>query len=364
MHQPTTRPLFVRLIPYSLSLLVCLLAGCLAMPAAPIPAATADAATDTATSEPSAAIFALNQRLGRGVNLGNALEAAYEGEWGMVLEADYFRLIAAAGFTSVRVPIRWSAHAAEAPPYTIDAQFLQRIDWVIEQALQNDLLVVINIHHYDAMMQDPDGERARFLGIWQQLAEHYQKQPPELLFELLNEPHTNLLPYRWNALVAETIALIRQTNPTRGLVVGPTSWNNLNDLVNLELPAEDQNLIVTFHLYEPFHFTHQGAEWVNGADAWLGTTWEGATAQQRQLTTLLDKATEWAAKRQRPLFMGEFGAYSKADLPSRERWTAFVARRAEERGISWAYWEFGAGFGVYDRERNAWRTELLNALIQ
>lgn len=341
--------------PLWLALLFFLLASCIA---APLPPPTADNG-----AVPAHDIFALNQRLGRGVNLGNALEATYEGEWGMVLEEDYFRLIAEAGFTSIRVPIRWNAHAAAQPPYAIDEKFLQRVDWVIEQALANKLLVVINIHHYEEMMQDPDGHRARFMGIWQQLAEHYQDQPPELLFELLNEPNTNLLPYRWNAIVPDLLAIIRTTNPTRAIVVGPTSWNHVNDLVNLELPAEDHNLIVTFHLYEPFAFTHQGAEWVNGADAWLGTTWDGTEAEQHTLLTLLDKATTWATNHQRPLFLGEFGAYSRADLASRVRWTAFVARSAEARRISWAYWEFGSGFGVYDRDRKLWREELLQALV-
>lgn len=319
--------------------------------------------TPTALPTASTDIFALNQRLGRGVNLGNALEATYEGEWGLVLQEDYFRLIAEAGFTSIRVPIRWSAHAAPQAPYTIDEPFLQRVDWVIQQALANHLLVVINMHHYEEMTQDPDGQRTRFLGIWHALAEHYQDQPPEVLFELLNEPNTNLLSYRWNAVVKEAIATIRSTNPTRAVIVGPINWNNINDLVNLELPAADQHLIVTFHFYEPFAFTHQGAEWVNGSAAWLGTTWEGTDAEQRQILTLFDKAAAWATKHQRPLYLGEFGAYSKADLASRARWTAFVARSAEERAISWAYWEFGAGFGVYDRSRNAWNEDLRRALV-
>lgn len=125
--------------------------------------------TPTALPTASTDIFALNQRLGRGVNLGNALEANSEGEWGMVLQEDYFRLIAEAGFTSIRVPIRWRAHAAPQALYTIDAQFLQRVDWVIQQALANHLFVTLDMHHYEEMMQDPDGHRARFLGIWQTL---------------------------------------------------------------------------------------------------------------------------------------------------------------------------------------------------
>lgn len=306
--------------------------------------------------------FAINQSLGRGVNLGNALEANYEGEWGMMLDESYFRLIAEADFNSVRIPIRWSAHAEANAPYTIDPAFLARVDWAIEQALANDLYVIINIHHYEEIMQDPDAHAARFLGIWQQLAAHYQEQPAQVLFELLNEPNTNLLAYRWNDLLAEAITTIRTTNPQRIIVVGPTSWNSVNELTNLELP-DDQQLIVTFHFYEPFHFTHQGAEWAQGADAWLGTTWEASESEQRQLTSLLDKAAAWSERHKRPLLMGEFGAYSKGDMASRVRWTAFMARAAEERGFSWAYWEFGSGFGVYDRATGQWNKELRQALV-
>jgi endoglucanase len=61
--------------------------------------------------------------------------------------------------------------------------------------------------------------------------------------------------------------------------------------------------------------------------------------------------------------MGEFGAYSKADMASREKWTTYVAREAERRQFSWAYWEFGAGFGVYDRAKKAFVPEIKRALI-
>src|SRR5262245_43788128 len=75
--------------------------------------------------------FHYNRVLGRGINLGNALEAPQEGAWGVTLEADYFRLIKEAGFNSVRIPIRWSAHASTTAPYDIEMHFFQRVDWAI-----------------------------------------------------------------------------------------------------------------------------------------------------------------------------------------------------------------------------------------
>src|SRR5262249_31371425 len=96
-------------------------------------------------------IFADCKQISRGVNFGNALEAPNEGEWGVTIKEEYFDAIAKAGFNSVRVPIRWSAHAEKEAPYTIDAKFFARIDWVIEQALSHRLAVIINVHHYEEM---------------------------------------------------------------------------------------------------------------------------------------------------------------------------------------------------------------------
>jgi endoglucanase len=309
-------------------------------------------------------IFAINQQLGRGVNLGNALEAPNdEGEWGMRLQADFFTLIADAGFTSVRVPIRWSAHAAATAPYPIDTAFFERIDWVIAQAKANKLAAVINMHHYEEMISDPDGHTERFLALWQQIAERYKDEPPTILFELLNEPNGPLTAVKWNQILAQGIATVRRSNPTRAIIVGPVQWNNIGYIDTLHLP-KDPNLIVSFHYYDPFQFTHQGAEWVDGATGWLGTTWDGTSFQQSAITTAFDAAATWAKRQNRPLFLGEFGAYSKADLASRERWTAFVTQTAVEREMSLAYWEFGAGFGVYDRTRGEWNQGLLDALLK
>ena len=77
----------------------------------------------------------------------------------------------------------------------------------------------------------------------------------------------------------------------------------------------------------------------------------------------MDWAVRYGERLGCPLWLGEFGAYSRADLQSRVNWTSFVREEAEERGLPWAYWEFGAGFGVYDRENEVWREELLRALI-
>lgn len=312
--------------------------------------------------KPSTDIHAANARLGRGINLGNALDAPKEGEWGVTLRPEYFRLIKAAGFDSVRLPVRWSAHAGSEPPYTIDPEFAERVDWAIDQALANDLNVVVNVHHYNEICDDPDAHAERLVGLWRQIAARYADRDERVYFELFNEPRGKLTPEKWNAMIPGLLAVVRETNPTRPVIVGPGDWNSFRGLPKLELP-DDRNIIVTVHYYDPFEFTHQNASWVDGADKWLGRQWQGTDEEQAAVRAALDTAAEWGKASNRPVYVGEFGAYSAADDASRIRWTRFVARECEKRGMSFAYWEFCSGFGAYDPEAEAWRDGLKGALV-
>jgi endoglucanase len=307
-------------------------------------------------------IFAACKALGRGVNLGNALEAPKEGDWGVKIQEDFFPKIKAAGFSHVRVPTKWSAHAAKDAPYTIEPAFFERVDWVLDQAEKNGLAVVLNVHHYDEMDKDPDGHLPRLIALWEQIAGRYKDRPASLHFELMNEPHDKLNDEgRWNACIPPVLAAVRETNPTRPVLVGGAWWNGIWALPKLKLP-DDQNLILSVHCYSPFEFTHQGAHWVKGSDKFLGRKWTGTDDELKKLRDEFDLAAKYAKENNRPVYLGEFGAFEKADMASRILWTRAMTREAEARGFSWAYWEFCAGFGVYDRTTGKFRPELLAAL--
>lgn len=302
--------------------------------------------------------------LGRGINMGNMLEAPQEGAWGVRLDEAYFGEIAAAGFQNVRIPVRWSAHASADPPYTIAPEFLQRVRRAVDHALACGLRVVLNMHHYEEIMADPAAHRDRFLALWSQIAEAFADEPEALWLELLNEPSGKLTAEPWNALVGAAIPVVRATNPERMLVIGPPAWNAIDALPRLELPEDDRRITVTFHYYNPFSFTHQGASWVGAqSQQWLGTKWLGTPAEQRAVIRQFDAALEWSVEHRRPLYMGEFGAYSRADMDSRVRWTRFVADQAIERKFGFSYWEFCSGFGAWDPEAKAWREGLKRALL-
>jgi endoglucanase len=247
---------------------------------------------------------------------------------------------------------------------------MARVESVIDKLLAKGLVVVLNMHHYRQL----DGDRldagefavadaavdVRFVMLWEQLAAHFHGRSPRLVFELYNEPHGRLNGEPWNVLAARTLSVVRKTNPDRAVLIGPTHWNSASDLQLLKLP-NDANLIVTVHNYAPFNFTHQGAEWITPVLP-LGVTCCSAS-QVAEMTAPLDVAKAWSAAKHYPVYVGEFGAYSKADESSRIDFNRKMREAMESRGMSWTYWEFAAGFGVYDPVKLTFRQGLLSSLL-
>jgi endoglucanase len=311
--------------------------------------------------------------LGRGVNFGNTLEASpREGDWGLRVSDELFDRARESGAQTIRLPVRFSNYAGVTPPFMLNDSILARVQYAIDAAVSRDMNVVVDLHHYRQLSGeslDPGEPRVdsalvedRFVAIWRQVAERFRTAPRDrVAFELLNEPNGSMTAQRWNALLRRALTAIRETNPERWVVVGPVEWNSASRLPELSVPA-DPRLIVTIHNYEPFSFTHQGAEWVQGADAWLGTGCCDA-AQVAAIRRPLDQAAQWNATQQRPMWVGEFGAYSRADRTSRVQFTRQMRDEIERRGFAWAYWEFAAGFGFYDPSTRSFRTELRNALF-
>jgi endoglucanase len=304
----------------------------------------------------------LNARLGVGVNVGNALDAPKEGDWGVTLKSDYFRRIADSGFASVRIPAKFSGHALAASPYTIDTAFMNRVAWAVDEALKNKLLVVLDMHHYDSLMAKPVAELPRFLSMWKQIAERFRDYPPELIFELLNEPRDRMDAATWNGILSIAIDSLRAAQPGRALVVGTSPWGGVSGLGSLSLP-DDGNLIVAVHYYDPHPFTHQGATFETGANDWLGTTWRATPAQRASVDNDIAFIRDWAKDHDRPIYMGEFGSIIRADSVSRALYTEYLSRKFDTAGFSSALWNYSSDFGIVDDATDAWRTYMSDALL-
>jgi endoglucanase len=308
--------------------------------------------------------FAMNERLGRGINMGNSFEAPTETAWGNPWSPSYFRIMSELGFNHVRVPVRWETpeRSLNSPPYTIKSDFLNRIQEVVNTAIKNKLHVVINMHHHDGLFENPSGQKERFLSQWYQIADHFKSYSDSLVFEVLNEPHGNVTTTMWNEFFAGALAEIRKTNPTRTVLMGVADFGGLSGISKLEIP-DDDNIILSAHYYNPFPFTHQGAEWVSGSNQWLGTEWLDTDADRKSIESEFNYPLYFAATHHIPIHIGEFGAFNKADMESRKKWTTFLARWFEQHNMSWAYWEFSATFGIYNPVTQQTVTPLVNALL-
>ena len=169
-----------------------------------------------------------------------------------------------------------------------------------------------------------------FLSVWRQLAPRYKDQPSQVLFEILNEPNQKLTVDRWNNYLAEAVKIIRETNPNRTLIIGPGNWNGIESLPTLKLPENDRNIIVTVHFYHPMEFTHQGAPWSKENKDLKDIKWTGTAEEKQLVESKLKVAADWSKASHRPIFLGEFGSYDKADMDSRARYTAFVGPHGRE----------------------------------
>lgn len=312
-------------------------------------------------------IFEKNKRIGRGINLGNALEFE-EKDWDggqlytwIIKEEDIDR-IKNAGFDSLRIPVKWSGHALKEAPYTINKIFFNRVDEVVNYALSKGFTVILDVHHYNEMNLAPYEHIERLETIWKQLSEHYQGYPHPLYFEILNEPDDkNLTSSVWNSFISRILPVIREKNPDRAVVIGPPLWHHHKYLNELQLPEEDRNIIVGIHNYDPFEFTHQGAYWIPG----IGTDkkeWEGTDSEKAFLREGLDTISTWGEEHRRPMYIGEFGCIQLADEISRAKYLSFITKEMQVRGIPWTYWDYCADFRVFDKEKGEWITSILDAL--
>lgn len=296
----------------------------------------------------------------RCINVGGALEAPNEGDWFnyRIRERD-MRTIAAAGFNTVRIPIKWSAHALTNAPYTINPSFFARIDEVMTWALQANLNVIINVHHYDELYADPDRHEPRLDALWAQIGARYRTAPAEVMFEIINEPRDAFSGERVNIAQARALSIIRQTNSTRTVILTGDNWGNIGGIDNLRLP-NDPYIVGTVHYYSPFEFTHQGADWMPNPPP-AGRSWPTG-GERAQLSRDMQRLVAFRNRIQAPVLLGEFGTGDNIPMAHRAAWTADMRQAFDSINMPSCFFNYAAGFSAYDLQREQWKAPLLEAL--
>ncbi|QPF86139.1 cellulase family glycosylhydrolase [Bradyrhizobium genosp. L] len=313
-------------------------------------ASPADAAGQGASADAAA--------LGRGINI-----LGYDGIWDGYPNAPFrlenFDAIRDAGFSHVRINFFAFRHMGAAN--VVDEAVLKRLDSVIETVLAKKLIPILDEHDTDLCQRDVSTCTVKLTSFWHQVGARYAGKYPGLIFEVLNEPGGHMSSAQWNALLGQCLGIIRGTNPVRSVIAAVLNVDEM-PIDDLILPADDRNIIVTFHYYAPLEFTHQGAPWSRKFSKIGPLPW-GSAEDEARAAADFDKVRAWSEREKRPIYLGEFGVYERAPADSRARYLSFMARRAEKFGWPWAFWQFDHDFSAFDSDRQSWKPDILRALI-
>ena len=293
---------------------------------------------------------------------------------------DDIRLIHHLGFDHIRISIDAEPLLAWQRQQPAGADFMRELDAIVNLAIQQHLAVIIDIHpqsRYKQSLLQGEEPVKRFAMLWTALATHFAPLDPDyVFFEIMNEPEQPDT-YRWQGIQSFVAQQIRTAAPNNTIIACGARWSGLDDLLPLE-PLALPNIIYTFHDYEPFAFTHQGATWTDPAVQPLRnvpypSTPENVAKNFEQEPTLagqffvqqyglarwdahridvtLSFAERWSQLHHAPVYVGEFGVHRPyADPAMRAQWIRDMRIMMEKHHLGWAMWDYQDNFGAVTKK--------------
>ncbi|OHB66439.1 MAG: hypothetical protein A2Y77_03815 [Planctomycetes bacterium RBG_13_62_9] len=314
----------------------------------------------------------------RGVNLTNWLQAgsARQIQFTKYTKQDFIN-IKSLGCDVIRLPINLHFMTGGEPNYVVDPLFYNFLDQIVGWCEELQLHLLLDNHTFDVDSSTDPNLNKVLAPIWSQIAAHYKDRSPYLYYEILNEPH-GIDDARWAQIQQEVIDAIRAVDKTHTIVVTGAGWGSYNNLKNLPVYTDD-NLIYSFHFYDPFMFTHQGASWTNPSmvplagvpfpydagpmpacppelkGSWIDSSLKSykSDGTVQRVKELIDIAIKFRNERHVPVFCGEFGVYRRnSDNAQRVYWYEVVRKYFEEKQIPWTIWDYQGGFGLFKAGTN------------
>ncbi|MDE7292269.1 MAG: glycoside hydrolase family 5 protein [Treponemataceae bacterium] len=312
--------------------------------------------------------------MGAGWNLGNTLDAcddsgAHKGletetSWGMPKTTKQtIDTVAAAGFKSIRIPVSWHNHLTNGK---IDADWIARVKEIVDWALEDNLYVVINIHHdtWNASGNFwgyyPDNAHKKesieyVKNIWQQVAKYFSSYDQRLIFETLNEPRLrNNTKHEWwcgdylqknnCSKCSEAVQIVNELNKTALETIRAAGGKNSSRLVivpsyvaspdyafkdSFKVPSDAAKMIaLSTHMYTPNAFAMASP----GDKAFSET-------HKSDLTYYFNTLNSKFVENDVPVFIGEYGATNKDNKAERIKWVKFFIENASKNGMSPCLWD-------------------------
>ncbi|QMU29539.1 glycoside hydrolase family 5 protein [Adhaeribacter radiodurans] len=305
--------------------------------------------------------------------------------------------IASLGFDHIRLPIdemqMWN-EAGQKEPEAF-ALLHDALQWCQKYKLKTIVdLHILRSHYFNAAEKPLFTQAAaqeRFYQCWRDLSAEMNKYPVnQVAYELMNEPVADN-PEDWNKIVEKAIAVIREKELNRVIVVGSNRWQSHDEFDKLRIPTNDKNILLSFHYYLPFLLTHYQASWTKTAKYNGPVHYPGRTVTDEELAALpadiaslvsdyekshvktvynaqklqqdFQKPLDFARKHGLKLYCGEWGALNTAPKADRLRWYQDMVTTLEKNNIAWANWDYkGGGFGFTNNQGENHQTEMIKIL--
>jgi endoglucanase len=300
-----------------------------------------------------------------------------EEHYGNYIKEDEAKMMRQIGLTHVRLCLQPKV-VMDQTTGAIREATAKYLDAAIERFHRAGLMVVIDLHNEDRASELNPAWQDAFVRFWGDLAARLKHFDPELtVLEIINEPVFAGREAEWNAFNLRLATAIRRGAPDHTIMTSGPNWGGIDGLRKLTLLA-DSNVVYSFHCYDPFPFTHQGATWA-GPDvkplrgvpypsspetvapllAGLADTpnsrmmvenYGKAGWNKAKLAARFKQGIEWGAQNKVPLYCGEFGVfppYAKAE--HRANWFRDFGEVLAENRIGWAVWGWDEGFGLNRR---------------
>jgi endoglucanase len=280
-----------------------------------------------------------------------------------------FELLKKLGFKSIRLPVAFTYFESQNIPAT---QVFTYIDRVIKQCHTYGFKLIIDYHYGQLNDANYLTETPKIIDLWLKLAKRYKHENPDnVFFELYNEP-LKMDPKVWKDAAYNIVTAIRKIDKQRTLIIGASNYNSIYELSRFVRLA-DENIIYTFHFYEPFFFTHQGAGWVGDQVATTGVSFpynaenfptlspkaKGTDGEinynqykrdgnEQSINDKLQIVKTWADRYNVPIICGEYGVYNKYAAPdSRCRYIKAVRAGLKRLGIPGMIWDYSGSFSIF-----------------
>lgn len=307
-------------------------------------------------------------QMGIGYNIGNTLDAksganstptSHERAWGNPsINQDLIDGIAAAGFTTVRIPTTWESFISKDGNYTINPEYLARVQEVVDYCYAQNLYIILNLHHEGwlenkNMVKDKEKIGLELETVWTQIANYFAEYDQHLIFEGMNEPRLSGTNIEWsgNSEAYQTINYYNQLfanavrsngrghNDERCLMIpGYAASNSASVEKCIAIPTFEgeavKNIVISVHSYSPYDFclsTKQSTFDLNNP------------SDTGQIDQVFASIADEFLSQGIPVVLGETGATGKEDVSQRVNWATYMSRKAVEYGVPIVLWDNGVG---------------------